>query len=156
MKFVKKIIFVLHLTLGDYSWCCRLVSHLQNSKVAVHCKIVKENINLRVMFSYVYYLGCSQPVPLGMEDGTITNSQITSSSNHENFNAWKGRLNGNLCWSSEVQFSISDEWFQVDFLSVVTIEAIQIQGYQDFFDEYVKNSASCDRKFSRFFVLYPR
>ena len=73
-----------------------------------------------------------------MEDGTITNSQITSSSNYENFNAWKGRLNGNLCWSSELQVSISAEWFQVDFLSVVTIEAIQIQGFQDNIDEYVK------------------
>ena len=86
---------------------------------------------------HVYCLEC-QPGPLGMEDGTIGNSQISSSSNYQDFYAWKGRLNGDSCWSSTKKDN--NEWLQVEFLSVVTITAIQIQGFrQSEEDEYVED-----------------
>ena len=61
-----------------------------------------------------------------MEDGIIASSKIISSSEHLNHHAWKGRLNGDSCWSSKK--TDKNAWFQVDFLSVVTITGIQIQG----------------------------
>ena len=78
-----------------------------------------------------YSSGCSQPGSLGMEGGAIADSQITSSSFYRgtmrDLSAWEGRLNGDRCWRSSEQNS-NDEWFQVDFLYIVTITAIQIQG----------------------------
>ena len=63
-----------------------------------------------------------------MEDYTIYDSQITSSSNYQGYPAWKGRLNGDSCWAYSQKNS--DIWFQVDFVFVVTITAIQTQGCQ--------------------------
>lgn len=39
---------------------------------------------------------CKKPV--GVEDGTITNQQMTASSSHEQFDAFNGRLNNKLGW----------------------------------------------------------
>ena len=73
-----------------------------------------------------------------MEDDTIGNSRITSSSNFKGYPAWKGRLNGDECWFPSRQ-NAKGEWFQVEFLSVVTITAIQTLGCQHFGNEYVTN-----------------
>ena len=71
-----------------------------------------------------------------MEDITISNSQITSSSNFGGNPAWKGRLNGGECWFPSGQ-NAKGEWFQVEFLSVVTVKAIQTQGCPNYGEEYV-------------------
>ena len=81
---------------------------------------------------------CIQSKPLGMENGTIGNSQITSSTSYPDYPAWKGRLNGDGCWITTGN-EPGGEWFQVDFMSVVTITAIQTQGYEATSQMYVTN-----------------
>ena len=73
-----------------------------------------------------------------MENGTIGNSQITSSPSDNDYLAWKGRLNGDEYWIATVN-EPKGEWLQVDFLSVVTITAIQTQGYGTSRQMYVTN-----------------
>ena len=74
-----------------------------------------------------------------MENGTIGNSQITSPAYVKYYPAWKGRLNGDKCWLTTGN-APEGEWLQVDFLSVVTITAIQTQGYEvNNFQVYVTN-----------------
>ena len=71
--------------------------------------------------------------PLGIEDGSITNDQITTSSYWQDENAypgWKGRLNNtDGFWSMGEDDSAP--WIQVAFSSPVTITAIQTQGAND-------------------------
>ena len=68
--------------------------------------------------------------PLGIEDGSITNNQITASSYWQGENVypgWKGRLNNaDGCWSEAD--GDSTPWIQVAFTSDVIITAIQTQG----------------------------
>ena len=73
-----------------------------------------------------------------MENGTIGNSQITSSTSYSNYPAWKGRLNGDKFWLTSGN-EPGGEWFQVDFMYVVTITAIQTQGYEFDLQVYVTN-----------------
>ena len=102
--------------------------------------------NIYFVLVHVYYSECSQPEPLGMEDGTIGTSQITASSYYIHVSnkgvetiqyAWKGRLNGMIeeCWCSIEKDP--NLWFRVDFLSVVTMTAIKIQGCRLFGPEFV-------------------
>ena len=66
-------------------------------------------------------------MPLGMEDGSIANDQITTDSHAYDFYAWKARLNNaDGHWLSTSQAP----WIQVAFQSEVNITALQIQrGY---------------------------
>ena len=63
-----------------------------------------------------------------MEDGYITNDQITASSYHaEDRIPWNGRLNNaNGHWAAGR--NDGTPWIQVEFSSAVTITAIQTQG----------------------------
>ncbi|XP_072017271.1 uncharacterized protein [Amphiura filiformis] len=73
---------------------------------------------------------CSQPMPLGMESGSIGDDQLSASS----FYSWldrpsEGRLNNSAYWASGNKNN--NQWFQVKFLSVVTITEIITQGSGD-------------------------
>ena len=84
---------------------------------------------------HTYFSECSKSKPLGMENGAIGNSQITSSSSYQDNLAEKGRLNNDECWLGK---ETGGEWFQVDFMFVVTITAIQTQGCEtNFYPTYV-------------------
>ena len=63
-----------------------------------------------------------------MEDGSITDDQITASSYYaEDYEPWAGRLNNpNGQWSADIEDWTP--WIQVKFSSAVTITAIQTQG----------------------------
>ena len=67
-----------------------------------------------------------------MEDGSITNDQITASSFNTRYDRypWNGRLNKvEGFWSTSV--SSPPPWIQVVFLSAVTFTALQVQGGTD-------------------------
>ena len=71
--------------------------------------------------------------PLGIEDGSITDDQITSSSHWEDDARWKaseGRLNNPTQFWSKGDDD-DTPWIQVAFSSPVTITAIQTQGAND-------------------------
>ncbi|XP_072016926.1 uncharacterized protein [Amphiura filiformis] len=82
-------------------------------------------------------VSCSQP--LGMENHdseSISDSQLSASSSYEGgYNPREGRLNNNNCWSPSSDEP--NEWFQVDFLSEVTITEIITQGCGDVEEEWV-------------------
>ena len=62
-----------------------------------------------------------------MEDGSITDDQITASSYDGDNEPWAGRKeNPNGQWSAD--WKDYTPWIQVKFSSAVTITAIQIQG----------------------------
>ena len=67
--------------------------------------------------------------PLGMADGSISDSQITASSvfSKNNRYSYEGRLNNNNYWAT-AEGQPSNPWIQVAFSSPVTIAAIQTQG----------------------------
>ena len=66
-------------------------------------------------------------IPLGMEDGSIADEQVTASSNFNGRNPWNGRLNNtNGHWAAGR--NDATPWIQVAFSSAVTITAIQAQG----------------------------
>ena len=72
-----------------------------------------------------------------MESGEILDSQINSSSSHgSDFEAWQARLGNDKCWAS-----LPDEdwyWIDVDFLTVVVLSGIKIQGGGIEIDSYVE------------------
>ena len=73
----------------------------------------------------------SAVTPLGMENGSITNDQITASSSYNGSEPWDGRLNNpNGEWSTDNGDS-TQPWIQVKFSSAVNITAIQTQGSSD-------------------------
>ncbi|XP_072017274.1 uncharacterized protein [Amphiura filiformis] len=70
---------------------------------------------------------CSQPMPLGMEDRTISDAQLSASSYYDSrYTPSEGRLNNNEPWGTAS--GDTNMWFQVDFLSAVTITKIITQG----------------------------
>ncbi|XP_072021825.1 retinoschisin-like [Amphiura filiformis] len=73
---------------------------------------------------------CSQPMALGMESGSISDAQLSASSYYVwitvHFSPSEGRLNNDIYWASKG--NDMGEWFQVDFLSVVTVTEIITQG----------------------------
>ena len=75
-----------------------------------------------------------------MENGDISNEQITSSSYYSSeggFQAWKGRLNYNKCWGAATE-NPSDPWIQVDLLRWTIVHGIITQGSYGQ-DEWVTN-----------------
>ena len=72
---------------------------------------------------------CGPYVPLGMEDGSISGTQITASSTKESNHTYypkNARLNGIRFWLADK--TKEPHWLQVDFLVSVMISGIQIQG----------------------------
>ena len=87
----------------------------------------------------MYYLGCLSP--LGMEDGRIKDSQITTSSVIKGRTpyGWQARLNQNIppwgAWCPDVSAGKRNEWnydqyIQIDLLNLTKITAIATQGRQ--------------------------
>ncbi|XP_072043966.1 uncharacterized protein [Amphiura filiformis] len=94
-----------------------------------------------ILFSVCCSLVASEKVlcesgVLGMEDGTITNDQITASSYHIvehsqiSFPPRKARPSDNSYWRprENTLHMLQDQWIQVDFLETVIITGIQTQG----------------------------
>ena len=83
---------------------------------------------------------CTSPSPLGMEDKTILDSQLSSagnritslSSQRIKLDATKARLNGPYAWS--IRYSA---WLQIDFQTQVTITGILTQGSGHRSDQWV-------------------
>ena len=67
---------------------------------------------------------CHEPGPLGMQDGTIADSQISSSSYPSS--AKFARLGGSQYWNPTL--GNPSQWFRVDLLSIVTFTAVKTQG----------------------------
>ena len=77
--------------------------------------------------SYITPIGCSGGGPLGMADGTVTNEQITASSQRRGFEPWRARLGNTRSWTPATQNPTSP-WIQVDLNDKVVITGIQTQG----------------------------
>ncbi|XP_023264465.1 macrophage mannose receptor 1-like [Seriola lalandi dorsalis] len=72
---------------------------------------------------------CEQKVclhGLGVEDGNITNSQLSASSSIGSFTPDKARLNGNSCWMPSG--SSTSSWIQVNLGQTRKVTGIVIQG----------------------------
>ena len=82
---------------------------------------------------------CSTRVPLGLEDGTILDDQMTASRSTgftPNLEAKNARLDGSTAWQC-LDCDTSD-WIQVDLLNCTLVEGVIIQGREDgLWDEYV-------------------
>ena len=65
------------------------------------------------------------PSPLGLENGSINDSQITGSKHTYDLKPSKARLNGEKCWSA---INKNPMWIQIDFLTVLIVSGIQTQG----------------------------
>ena len=72
-------------------------------------------------------IACSDGEPLGMADGTVTNEQITASSQRQGFEPWRARLGNTQSWTAATQDPTSP-WIQVDLNDIVVVIGIQTQG----------------------------
>ncbi|XP_038059952.1 retinoschisin-like [Patiria miniata] len=70
---------------------------------------------------------CSSPEPLGLENGTVTDDHITSSSHQGNFPARDGRLNNNVAWVA--QWGDTNPWIEVDLIDSTVVCGVITQGY---------------------------
>ncbi|XP_028408770.1 uncharacterized protein LOC114531336 isoform X2 [Dendronephthya gigantea] len=94
---------------------------------------------MRVEF-YGRYEECTDPQPLGLENGYISDGQLSSSTEFDLLNgAHNARLNLVLVTSvrdggASLASSDNDKWFQVDFLRWTKITGSKTQGHAD--DDY--------------------
>ena len=76
-------------------------------------------------------IDCGPYGPLGMEDSSISDTQITASSYNSGFFAsyfpYNGRLNSGDYWETAEENPIN-QWIQVDFATQVELSGIQTQG----------------------------
>ena len=76
------------------------------------------------------FTDCTQYGPLGMEDKTILDTQLSASSFHNGFLgdyvAQKARLNGASYWATAEQ-NAPNPWIQVDFLTSANVKIFGIQ-----------------------------
>ena len=70
-----------------------------------------------------------------MESKKIKNSQLSSSTNDDGWDANKGRLRNSRAWCSESNNPTS-EYFQIDLLRVRRVSAIATQGVKHLFRSY--------------------
>ncbi|XP_022083709.1 retinoschisin-like [Acanthaster planci] len=70
---------------------------------------------------------CSTPQPLGMEDGTITDSQISASSSQTYFNAREARLNVGASWAA--RSTDTNPWIEVDLGESRVVSGVTTEGY---------------------------
>ena len=73
------------------------------------CHLVLTNF---IIFSELGFSCSGTPVPLGMQSGSISDSQITASSSSVNYPPEGSRLNGPSAWLPTVPV---DSWLMVDF-----------------------------------------
>ncbi|XP_028395314.1 EGF-like repeat and discoidin I-like domain-containing protein 3 [Dendronephthya gigantea] len=105
----------------------RLYPAINARYIRIHPVSWSDYISLRIEVIGCYTGFCNtSEVPLGVEDGRIKNSQM-SSSNHENgFSTSKGRLNGAYSWYPT--YDDQNEWLQVDLRKKELVTAIATQG----------------------------
>ena len=101
-----------------------------------YCKLRSGTVD-NILFRLLIETNCS---PLGMESGTILDSQITASSEYgPGYAAHTGRLNvrvGETSWTTLV--NDVNQWLQVDFLQNVTLSKLATQG-RDNFPQWVES-----------------
>ena len=73
---------------------------------------------------------------LGMENGNIQDSQITSSTAWNGLPPEKGRLHGASSWSAGQ--NDEDQWIQIDLNKILTLTKIATQGRHNY-DQWVKS-----------------
>lgn len=80
---------------------------------------------------------CSNP--LGLENGNIANSQLSSYTHHDSWDAFKARLNSGKAWCSGTN-DVWKEYLQIDLLKIRHVSAIATQGVKMYFtySYYVK------------------
>ena len=78
---------------------------------------------------------CARPIPLGMSDGQIPDSSISASTEHAQYPARHGRLDGYGAWCA-VAVDTS-QWLQVDLGEVKEVMAVSMQGRLN--DSWVKS-----------------
>ena len=111
---------------------------LSFTKILLSCctwlRSLKKRFSCCCFFFFFFLFFCDTVwilEPFGMEDGTITNAQITVSSIHgPTFPAYRARLNSPSCWlPSGTELTASPtSWVNVDLLSIQNISAIVTQG----------------------------
>ena len=91
-----------------------------------------------------------------MEDNRIPDSSLSASSAYSNYEASRGRLNEVRTravgggWSA---YYSTNQWFQVEFVSKVTISQIATQG-QNYYAEWLKTYWISIRRDSGSFIKY--
>jgi len=71
---------------------------------------------------------CNASIPLGMQDGRISNQSITASSHYFNYPPWGGRLNAGIAKSWYAVAEDTDPWIQVDLGKVTWLKGVATQG----------------------------
>ena len=72
---------------------------------------------------------CAINKTAGLEDGSISDDQITSSSRYGDRAPWNARLNNETTfWAAANNIRTGDHWLQIDFINETTIKGIQTQG----------------------------
>ena len=82
----------------------------------------------KIIFYFPFTVWSGTSDPLGLEDRTVQDHQMTASSEYPDLYAYKGRLrNTGQFWATETWDYVSP-WLQVDFIKPVVITGIQTQG----------------------------
>ncbi len=95
-------------------------------------------------FYYPYHTtDCRLSYPVGVADDTkVLNDQMTASSYFQTSNhlpPWYGRLNNEGLYWAAASVSPSDPWIEVDFLKLISVMGIIIQGgINESWTEWVK------------------
>lgn len=107
-----------------------LKPNIVTQAVRIHPKRWRSYISMRVeLYGWLKGLTDLCNHPIGMQNGRIKNSQITSSSLYNrNFPAWRARLKHNGAWMSKYNNHL--QWLQVDMRSLVRVTMVSIQGNQ--------------------------
>lgn len=71
---------------------------------------------------------CNASIPLGMQDGQISNQSITASSYYFNYPPWVGRLNTGIAKSWYALAEDTKPWIQVDLGKVTWLKGVATQG----------------------------
>ena len=67
-------------------------------------------------------------IPLGMQDGRISNQSITASSHYFKYPPWEGRLNAGVAKSWYAVAEDTKPWIQVDLGKVTWLKGVTTQG----------------------------
>ena len=71
---------------------------------------------------------CNASIPLGMQDGQISNQSITASSHYANYPPWEGRLNAGIAKSWYAVSRDTKPWIQVDLGKLTWLKGVATQG----------------------------
>ena len=81
-------------------------------------------------YDLAFYFAGSCFLPLGLEDKRITDGALTASTYYNTYySPWYGRINSIYSWGART--NNVNQWFQVNFVSVVKVTGIATQGRQN-------------------------